>query len=168
MKKRAKDVGERGLHPLLRAMQQASPAVRIHLMGHSFGCIVASAAIAGPSGAAPLPFPINSCVLVQGAMSIWSFTSSLPTSHETAGFFNNILVDKKISGPFVATRSDSDMAVGKLYPWAAGVAGQVAYMFPRSMPQLARWAFVAYPPFTILPYCQVPAPMPSFQLTFIT
>lgn len=101
-------------------------------------------------------------------MSIWSFTSSLPTSHETAGFFNNILVDKKISGPFVATRSDSDMAVGKLYPWAAGVAGQVAYMFPRSMPQLARWAFVAYPPFTILPYCQVPAPMPSFQLTFIT
>lgn len=130
MKKRAKDVGERGLHPLLRAMQQASPAVRIHLMGHSFGCIVASAAIAGPSGAAPLPFPINSCVLVQGAMSIWSFTSSLPSSHETAGFFNNILVDKKISGPFVATRSDSDMAVGKLYPWAAGVAGQVAYMFP--------------------------------------
>lgn len=130
MKKRAKDVGERGLHPLLRAMQQASPAVRIHLMGHSFGCIVASAAIAGPSGAAPLPFPINSCVLVQGAMSIWSFTSSLPTSHETAGFFNNILVDKKISGPFVATRSDSDMAVGKLYPRAAGVAGQSPICFP--------------------------------------
>ena len=48
MKKRAKDVGERGLHPLLRAMQQASPAVRIHLMGHSFGCIVASAPLRAP------------------------------------------------------------------------------------------------------------------------
>ena len=41
MKKRARTVGEGGGHDLLRHMHAANPKTRLHLMGHSFGCIVA-------------------------------------------------------------------------------------------------------------------------------
>ena len=64
-------------------LQDASDA-RFHLMGHSFGCIMMTAATAGPvSGGQmtdPLPRPIDSLFLVQGAMSLWSFAerSRLP------------------------------------------------------------------------------------------
>ncbi|MHA6846933.1 hypothetical protein [Ralstonia syzygii] len=128
MKKRAKTVGENGLHPLLMRMQKSSPDLRIHLMGHSFGCIVMSAALAGPGGDSPLPRPIESCVLVQGAMSLWSFAPSTPGG--MAGYFARIVSDRKVGGPLVATRSKYDYAVGRLYPWAAGVANQVAYALP--------------------------------------
>src|SRR6202011_5258383 len=50
MKDRARTFGEGGGHGLLLAMQSetASKDVRIHLMGHSFGCIVMTATAAGP------------------------------------------------------------------------------------------------------------------------
>lgn len=131
MKKRAKTVGEAGLHPLLVRMQQAAPALRVHLMGHSFGCIVMSSALAGPGGAAPLPRPVESCVLVQGAMSLWAFAPSIPFQDGVAGFFSRIPVDGKVRGPLVTTRSRHDYAVGKLYPWAAGMANQVAFALPQ-------------------------------------
>lgn len=127
MKKRAKTVGEHGLRPLLARLQGASPNLRIHLMGHSFGCIVASAAIAGSDGAAPLLRPIDSCVLVQGALSLWSYAASVNYQDGTRGYFENILSQHKVKGPLVATRSKHDYAVGRIYPWAAGVAGQDAF-----------------------------------------
>src|SRR5262249_62354305 len=49
MKKRARSVGEGGMHEFIKALQQASNA-RIHLMGHSFGCIVVSSILNGPGG----------------------------------------------------------------------------------------------------------------------
>ncbi|MFJ1260383.1 hypothetical protein [Cupriavidus sp. CuC1] len=131
MKKRAKTVGENGLHPLLLRMQMSSPELRIHLMGHSFGCIVMSSAVAGPGGASPLTRPIDSCVLVQGAMSLWSFASSIPLQGGMAGYFGKIVSDGKVGGPLVTTRSKHDYAVGRIYPWAAGVANQVALALPQ-------------------------------------
>lgn len=47
MKDRARRIGETGAHLLLLHLQQAAPAARFHCMGHSFGCIVVSAMIAG-------------------------------------------------------------------------------------------------------------------------
>ena len=52
MKDRARRFGEGEGHTLLNDVQRAaqpSREVRFHLMGHSFGCIVASAMLAGPS-----------------------------------------------------------------------------------------------------------------------
>src|SRR3546814_13366531 len=69
MKDRARSVGERGVAGLLRKLQgAASEYTRFHLMGHSFGCIVVSAAIAGEPGATP-PKPVASAFLAQGALS---------------------------------------------------------------------------------------------------
>ncbi|ROZ63405.1 hypothetical protein [Ramlibacter sp. WS9] len=127
MKKRAKTVGEKSLHALLARIQTAAPNVRIHLMGHSFGCIVMCSALGGPGGTTALPRPVDSCVLVQGAMSLWALAPSIPAKQGVAGYFSRLVPDGKVSGALVTTRSKFDKAVGTLYPWAAGVAGQVAY-----------------------------------------
>ncbi|HEE0117919.1 TPA: hypothetical protein R6W50_000580 [Citrobacter gillenii] len=137
MKKRAKVVGENGLYPFIIALQRAAPALRIHLMGHSFGCIVASAGIAGPGGNTPLLRSIQSCVLVQGAMSIWAFAPTNAYTPNTCGYFHSIIADKKLSGPLVSTFSAFDYAVGRLYPWAAGVANQIAFDQPSKKPRYA-------------------------------
>src|SRR3546814_19663465 len=72
MKDRARSVGERGVAGLLRKLQgAASEYTRFHLMGHSFGCIVVSAAIAGEPGATP-PKPVASAFLAQGALQLWA------------------------------------------------------------------------------------------------
>lgn len=47
MKERAGLVGQVGLNPLLRSLQAALPAVRLHLAGHSFGGRLVTAAVAG-------------------------------------------------------------------------------------------------------------------------
>jgi hypothetical protein len=73
MKRRALHVGAVGVATLLARLQDAAPAARFHLMGHSFGCIVVSAAVAGREPRAHRP--IASLALVQGAMSLWSFSA---------------------------------------------------------------------------------------------
>ena len=94
MKHRARQVGETGVHTLLAGLQQAAPGTRYHLMGHSFGCIVVSAAIAGPitQGAitSRLPRPVNSLFLAQGALSLWSFAERLPFPPNPPGYFRPI------------------------------------------------------------------------------
>lgn len=127
MKKRAKQVGENYLHGFVSRLMTECPGVRVHLMGHSFGCIVMSSALGGPGAATPLPRPASSCVLVQGAMSLWAFTPSIPFKDNVAGYFAKVLNDGKVAGPIAATISRHDYAVGKLYPWAAGIAGQVSF-----------------------------------------
>jgi len=127
MKKRARKVGEAAMHDFLKRLQTASANARVHLMGHSFGCIVMSSVLGGPGCAAPLVRPVDSCVLVQGAMSLWSFASEIPLARSTAGYFRRVVADGKVQGPMVATISKFDTAVGRIYPAAAGVAGQVAF-----------------------------------------
>ncbi|WP_321374822.1 hypothetical protein [Pseudomonas extremaustralis] len=127
MKKRARVVGERCLHRLLLSLQHDRSDLRIHLMGHSFGCIVASASLVGPEGKVPLPNAVDSCVLVQGALSHWAYASKIPYGTDVRGYFSQLLSSQKVKGPLAITRSIHDYAVGKIYPWAAGVANQVAY-----------------------------------------
>lgn len=120
MKDRARSVGERGVAGLLRKLQAASPQARIHLMGHSFGCIVVSAAIAGERGAPP-PRPVASAFLVQGALSLWAYCADVDG---TPGYFHRIVADRQVRGPIVTTRSTHDTAVGRFYPLGARLGGQ--------------------------------------------
>lgn len=125
MKERAKRVGEAGGFQLLSSLMNAAPDARFHLMGHSFGCIAASACACGPANA-KLPRALQSIVLVQGALSLWSCSDRLPGS-DKAGYFRRLANGGVVAGPIVTTRSEHDMAVGSLYPVAAGVARQVAF-----------------------------------------
>lgn len=125
MKARARRVGESGGHDLLRSIRAAAPAAHVHLMGHSFGCIVVSAIVAGPAGSAPVP--VDAVLLVQGALSLWSYCGSIPSAPGRPGYFRRLLQDGRVRGPLVTTRSRFDTAVRVLYPKAAGAAGQVDY-----------------------------------------
>ena len=51
----------------------AATQARVHLMGHSFGCIVMSSILGGPGAEAALPRAVDSLALVQGAVSLWAF-----------------------------------------------------------------------------------------------
>jgi hypothetical protein len=125
MKDRARKFGESGAHDLLVKLQSAAPqTTRFHLMGHSFGCIVVSAAVAGPAEGPALLRPVDSLFLVQGALSLWSFCGSVSYAEGKPGYFNRIVKDKLVRGPIVTTRSLKDTAVRGLYPKAASLAKQ--------------------------------------------
>lgn len=124
MKARALTFGETGAAHLLRQLQDAADQnVRFHLMGHSFGCIVVSAAVAGADGA-PAVRPVDSLFLVQGALSLWAYARAVPDEVEP-GHFHRIVREELVRGPIVTTRSTFDYAVGRFYPLGAGIAGQV-------------------------------------------
>lgn len=136
MKDRARLIGEQALHPFLRKLMQATEGrdVRFHLAGHSFGCIVASAAIAGAPGSSQLPGPVDSLALLQGALSLWSNCSNIPEAPGKPGYFHRINSQGLVRGPIITTQSRHDTAVGTWYPRAAQVAGQVVFapgQFPK-------------------------------------
>jgi hypothetical protein len=132
MKKRARNVGEGGMHSFLKQLQQATAAqnTRIHLMGHSFGTIVVSGMLGGPNVQASLPRAVDSVVLVQGAVSLWCYASNIPFTGAGPGYFSRILADKKIHGPLLTTRSRFDDAVGVFYPLASRIKGSAAFAGP--------------------------------------
>jgi hypothetical protein len=136
MKTRARHVGETGAADLLRRLQTLGRDrdLRFHLMGHSFGCIVVSAAINGAGGDSPLVRPVHSLFLAQGALSLWSYCAEVPGARGLPGYFHPLIAKGKVAGPVVTTQSWYDTAVRVLYPLAAGVANQVDYA-PGSLPR---------------------------------
>jgi hypothetical protein len=138
MKDRARRFGESGAHQLLKSLQDTATTsgrvVRFHLMGHSFGCIVMSATLAGVQGQGVLASPVNSLFLVQGALSLWSYCNSVPYGPHRAGYFYSIISTDKVRGPIVATFSEHDTAVGRYYPLGAGVRWQISYA-PGELPK---------------------------------
>lgn len=127
-KKLACKIGENAVFPLLKKLQNvAGEKVRFHLMGHSFGCIVVSAAIAGPKDD-NLSRPINSLTLIQGALSLWSYCPKIPQKHDSkgrSGYFYSIIEkdNKKVIGPIITTQSRHDLALKWAYRAATNVGG---------------------------------------------
>ena len=126
MKDRARRIGEGGAHDLLVRLQKAAPAsTHFHLMGHSFGCIVMSATVAGTATSEPLARPVDTLFLVQGALSLWSYSPDIPLAPGQPGYFNRILKGGLVRGPIITTQSRFDTAVGRLYPAAARLKSQL-------------------------------------------
>jgi hypothetical protein len=128
MKRRARSFGEGGAHRLLGVLQAAAPddrLVRFHLVGHSFGCIVVSACVSGPPGREAQP--VDSLVLAQGALSLWSYCSRIPAVPNLSGYFHPLVAQRLVSGPIITTRSIHDRAVGSFYPLGAGAAREVDF-----------------------------------------
>lgn len=122
MKERAGTVGQLGLNSVLRKIRSQNPTVKIHLMGHSFGARLVTAAAVGTAGQPPvLP---NSLSLLQAAFSHYSFAQKYDGTND--GFFRRMITDKMVSGPVLITCSVNDQAVGSAYPVASQLANQVA------------------------------------------
>jgi len=128
MKNRAGVVGEKGAYDLLRQIRAARPAdgpnlLRLHLIGHSFGCRLVTAATAGPANAPPLP--VDSLTLLQAAFSHFGFAQAYDGTHD--GYFRRVVTDPaRVRGPIVITFTAKDKAVGLAYPIASRIARQIA------------------------------------------
>ncbi|WKV74872.1 serine-threonine protein kinase [Streptomyces sp. PCS3-D2] len=121
MKKRAGVVGERGLGPVLAELAAARPALRFHLVGHSFGARVVSFSLrAVPDGARY----VRSVTLLQGAFSHYAFADRLPHDRRRGGALRGL--HRKVDGPVVACHSPHDSALRVFYPLASRMAGDSA------------------------------------------
>lgn len=120
MKARAGTVGSRGLAPLLRRLRGAKPALKLHLVGHSFGgrLVTAAAAALDPGT------PSVTLTLLQAAYSHNGLAARFDGAHD--GFFRTVLADRRISGPIVITHTKHDTAVGIAYPLASRIANDKA------------------------------------------
>ncbi|MCC3767076.1 serine-threonine protein kinase [Streptomyces sp. UNOC14_S4] len=114
MKRRAGTVGHDGLGPFLGGLARSSPALRVHLVGHSFGARLVSFALSGlPDGRSP----VASVTLLEGAFSHYAFASSLPFATDRGGALSGLY--DRIDGPLVCCYSSHDTALGVLYPLAS-------------------------------------------------
>ncbi|MFF4105223.1 serine-threonine protein kinase [Streptomyces sp. NPDC001903] len=121
MKKRAGVVGERGLGPVLAELAGRRPALRVHLIGHSFGARVVSFSLrAVPDGARY----VKSATLFQGAFSHYAFTDRLPHDKGSGGALRGM--QRRVDGPVVACHSPYDSALKVFYPLASRMAGDSA------------------------------------------
>lgn len=138
MKQRALIVAETGMHGFLRSLEArlTGRGVRIHLMGHSFGSIVVSGMVCGPGDVDTQPISsVASVALVQGALSLWSYSSDIPVQKGTPGHFRRLLEHRSVQGPIITTSSVHDTAVGRFYPLGAGVVNQVAFEPGNTLPR---------------------------------
>lgn len=122
MKARAGTVGTNGLGPFLARLHEAAPALRAHLVGHSFGARLVSYTLAGIPSAAQSP--IASLTLVQGAFSHWCFATAADNPFGSRGGLCGVI--DRVHGPLAATFTPADWAVGIWYPKASCLAGQDA------------------------------------------
>ena len=123
MKDRAGIVGRNGVNEVLRQVRASRPAVRLHLVGHSFGCRVVTSAASG-TAATPAGF-VDSMTLLQAAFSHYAFAAKYDNSNKP-GFFRNLLSEHRVRGPIVVTHTRADKAVGVAYAIASRVARQIA------------------------------------------
>jgi len=101
----------------------------LHLVGHSFGGRLVTAAADGPGGAGAdgRPWPIvrvTSMTLLQAAFSHYGFAAGWDGIHD--GLFRRVLRERHVMGPILVTHTKMDKAVGIAYPLASALAGQVA------------------------------------------
>jgi hypothetical protein len=120
MKNRAGVVGQRGVGPLIGRIATEFPALRIHLVGHSFGARVVSFALAGLP--ARDPSQVKSVTLLEGAFSRFAFTDKLPWNPVPP---NGALAGQleRVDGPFTVCYSSHDMALSLSYPLASAASG---------------------------------------------
>jgi alpha/beta hydrolase family protein len=117
MKDRAGKVGSGAVAQVLSRIQNESPTLRIHLVGHSFGCRVVTAAIANA------PKPVASMTLLQAAFSHNSFSPDFDANHKP-GAFRSVIAPGKVTGPILISHTVKDRAVGVAYAVASRIARQ--------------------------------------------
>jgi hypothetical protein len=123
MKERAGLVGASGLNPCLAKLREQRRETRLHLIGHSFGGRLVTAATLGEPGK-PAVKP-NTVTLLQAAFSHYGFAKQYRDGGKD-GFFRAVVANQMSEGPILVTHSKKDLAVGYAYPLASRLAGQDA------------------------------------------
>jgi hypothetical protein len=120
MKDRSGNVGRTGLAPVLSQLRQEFPDIKIHLIGHSFGGrLVTAAAHALDDGTT-----VDTLTLLQAAYSHNGLAAKFDGTHD--GAFRSMIVRHRVRGPICISYTHNDKAVGILYPLASRLAGDEA------------------------------------------
>ncbi|HEY0606385.1 MAG TPA: hypothetical protein VGD58_25905 [Herpetosiphonaceae bacterium] len=122
MKDRAGVVGQQGLYQVLRKLREKRPDLKLHLMGHSFGCRLLSAAVNGPDNQPAIQ--VSSMTMLQAAFSHNGFAERFDGKHN--GFFRRVVAEHRVKGPILISHTPNDTAVGMAYPIASRLVGQNA------------------------------------------
>jgi hypothetical protein len=122
MKARAGKIGSTGLNDVLHRLSNEQPNLKLHLMGHSFGARLVTAATAGDGAHQPLQ--IDTLSLLQAAFSHYGFAEHYDGTQD--GFFRDVVKGKHVKGPMVISFTKNDLAVGLAYPIASRIIGQMA------------------------------------------
>jgi hypothetical protein len=124
MKARAGDVGVKGVAPLIVTLRDKRGELRIHMIGHSFGCRVLASTINS------LPddekFRPDTVLLLQGAFSHNGFAMKGDVEGVDRGAFRDVIEKKKVRGAIAITHTRNDKAVGIAYPIASRINGVTA------------------------------------------
>jgi hypothetical protein len=115
MKQRAGEIGERLGREVLAPLMASADAVRLHLVGHSFGAKLLTSAVFGG-------LPADSLTLLLGAFSAFAFADEVPNMGRP-GYYRRVLVERRVRGPIAVLFSAHDRALTSLYP-AVTSAGQ--------------------------------------------
>jgi pimeloyl-ACP methyl ester carboxylesterase len=134
MKDRAGRVGARGVHDLLGRLVGASPDVRVHLIGHSYGCrVVLSALCAGD----PPVRPVDSVLLLEPATSALCFATDVDGSGRPGGYRPAL---ERSRQPILTTFSGHDVPLTKLFHFAARRASDLGDAVIAGTPLPSRYA----------------------------
>jgi hypothetical protein len=123
MKERAGAIGESGVNSALRTLHSVPNAPNLHLIGHSFGGRLVTAAVLGPTEKPAVP--IKTLALLQAAFSHYGLAKNYRQTTKS-GFFRRVVDDARVKGPILITHTRNDTAVGVLYAIASRLARQVA------------------------------------------
>ena len=119
MKERAGLVGRNGVSNAISQIIAKSPRLKVHLIGHSFGGrVVTAAADALGDNEKTKPASMS---LLQAAFSHNGFATKFDGSRD--GFFRNVVTGRKVRGPIIVTHTMNDKAVGLAYPIASKLSG---------------------------------------------
>ena len=110
MKDRAGRVGARGVSGLLRDVLGCCGA-RVHLVGHSYGCIVVLSALSNIEKTSVVR-PFDSALLLQAAVSRYCFAERIPGKADPGGY--RIAFDR-LAQPILATFSKHDGPLTKFF-----------------------------------------------------
>lgn len=114
MKARAGTIGVNGLGPIINSIKAANSSVHIHLVGHSFGAKLVTAAVYAAGGVPPV---VDSLILFQGAFSQFAFSRNVPhVPPSTSGFYTKVIEDGMVTNPLAIIYSTLDLANKDLYP----------------------------------------------------
>lgn len=108
MKDRAGVVGSAGVGPLLQGVLEASPAAKVHLIGHSYGCKVLLSALCRD----PLPRKVESALLLEPAVNYLCFARQVPKMGKPGGY--RAALDRTVQ-PMLSTFSSRDIALHDLF-----------------------------------------------------
>jgi hypothetical protein len=134
MKDRAGRVGARGVHDLLGRLVSASPDVRVHLIGHSYGCkVVLSALCAGD----PPGRPVDSVLLLEPALSALAFATDVDGSGRPGGYRSAL---ERSRQPILTTFSSHDVPLTKFFHLAVRRASDLGEAVIAGTPLPSRYA----------------------------